>query len=122
MKTMLEGAKGLDPTFDFSNAYRRSYCTLLMVVIQEVEVKMTYTLDGKEKTLKDNRAKFGVFYKEYSPIKNSTRFFSLRNDTYFTTRSGAEGLIKEALSTGELEKLDDAGIEETFLRQVDTHR
>lgn len=116
-KTTILG-NSLDPDFDFGKAYRRHYSMLIMVWIAEADMEISYQLDGKEKIFKDPEVKFMVLCREFNPVKNSIAFLPLRNNEFFTTKEGAENLIEKLVAAGEIEKLDDAGIEETFLRQL----
>lgn len=103
---MNEKIIALDPLFNFGQAYKRNYCTLINFKIIEVPREQSFMVDGKSKTISYPKKLLQVVYREW----RNQNWFKLeggddKKDYYWTSHRGAIGWLGETVKLQGLEKL-----------------
>ncbi len=115
----LDDLRRLDPKFDFNRAYKRNYCTLLMLAIRPARPMLSYTLNGVKKELTDMEARFTITERTFGTKKE---FHADGYEFHFwKSQSEATVALEKIIRSHGLEKLDEAGILATYQLLEKTH-
>ena len=115
----LDHLRTLDPKFDFTRAYKQNYCTLLMVKVRPARPSLKYTLNGVEKELTDTDARFTITYRIFGT--DSEWQIDHSKLQFWKSQSEAVNALSRITKDMGMEKLDEAGILDTYMKAEEAH-